>query len=808
MTELALKQRALEEQMTALGRGKVRAQYERMHKLRDFSSTVVGASIRDNSFSAVLEQIRFDWKKRRPPIGAPIESVKRRCRVFWPAEAKPEFVAAIAVCALVDCLMLRLSYPAACNFIGRAIDDELRFLVFRRQHPDYWREVEREKGRRGEKQAKRNLHKIAKEYIDGERATVRECSKAGMYMLSVFERVTTIFTVEKVIRPNGRAQRYIVPTESARKWIDAAVEHQMGRTPYYLPCVEVPRDWENPYVGGHLGYAVAPRPLLRSHRKEYLRALESADLSQVYSAVNALQRTAWRINRQVFDLAEAMYKTGVNLAGCNDGVRQRVTADLETEKRDTEAGREYRRRVSRIFASNRLGKVQRLAWGRSVATARLFRDCSFYYPHHLDFRGRVYPTSACLTPQGDDLSISLLQFADSQKLETDRDWFWVKVHGANVFGVDKVPFAERLAWVDANYQKIRESARDPLGYRWWADASSPMSFLAWCSAYADSTEKGADWHLPIQIDGSNNGLQIYSFLLRDPVGGAATNCLPGPRPYDIYQDVADVVSRKLGSRAAAGDSIARRWLDVVSNRMPRQATKRIVMTLVYGASKFACLRYTAEWFEEFCLKTGCKEFAAELWPNIRYLSDLIWDSIDAVVVSARKGMNWLRACADVFSENKLDVHWTTPAGFEVLQRYTKLSGQKSVKLCFGKRVDRVAYRDLTRYVDPQRQRNGLAPNVIHSLDAAILMLVVNKARDAGCTSFRAVHDSYGALPKDMDTLSRAVRSVYADVFSDNWFATLWRQWQNQMPEGVVLPEPPKQGLMSIEAVHRSLYFFA
>jgi DNA-directed RNA polymerase len=123
-------------------------------------------------------------------------------------------------------------------------------------------------------------------------------------------------------------------------------------------------------------------------------------------------------------------------------------------------------------------------------------------------------------------------------------------------------------------------------------------------------------------------------------------------------------------------------------------------------------------------------------------------------------------------------------------------------------VETVAYKDQTKNVDPRRQRNGLAPNVIHSLDASILMDVVNRSNLEGCISLRAVHDSYGALPKHMDMLSRAVRESYAETFAGNWLKELRAQWQSQMPEGIELPALPKQGTMKVKDVLKSDYFFA
>ena len=53
-------------------------------------------------------------------------------------------------------------------------------------------------------------------------------------------------------------------------------------------------------------------------------------------------------------------------------------------------------------------------------------------------------------------------------------------------------------------------------------------------------------HIPIALDGTCNGLaSFFSLLLRDEVGGAATNLIPSEKPQDIYAIVADRTTEAL-----------------------------------------------------------------------------------------------------------------------------------------------------------------------------------------------------------------------------------------------------------------------
>src|SRR5690606_34581180 len=129
---------------------------------------------------------------------------------------------------------------------------------------------------------------------------------------------------------------------------------------------------------------------------------------------------------------------------------------------------------------------------------------AIYFPHNLDFRGRAYPLPPLLSPQGDDQAKSLLTFSRGEPLGDDGA-FWLAVHLANTFGVDKVSFEDRVAWVEEHEEQILDSALSPLdGQRFWTDADSPWCALAACFEWLGYKYHGKDYvsHLPIALDGS------------------------------------------------------------------------------------------------------------------------------------------------------------------------------------------------------------------------------------------------------------------------------------------------------------------
>jgi DNA-directed RNA polymerase len=145
-----------------------------------------------------------------------------------------------------------------------------------------------------------------------------------------------------------------------------------------------------------------------------------------------------------------------------------------------------------------------------------------------------------------------------------------------------------VAWVEANTHKIIEVSKDPINNRWWAEAEDQWQFLAFCFEWSDMVlNYGGDTrqfpsHLSIQLDGTCNGLQNFSALLRDEDGGKATNLVPQDTPSDIYQEVADVLIEMVGEDARKGIDEAKIW----NGKITRKVVKRGVMTTPYGAKKY------------------------------------------------------------------------------------------------------------------------------------------------------------------------------------------------------------------------------
>jgi DNA-directed RNA polymerase len=314
-------------------------------------------------------------------------------------------------------------------------------------------------------------------------------------------------------------------------------------------------------------------------------------------------------------------------------------------------------------------------------------------------------------------------------------------------------------------------------------------------------------HIAVGLDGSCNGLQNFSAMLRDEVGGAATNLVPSEKPADIYSEVARVATEMVARDVAAGVEYADLWVGKVN----RKIAKRPSMTLSYGATQYGFgdqLRDTVRKIEE---ETGTKYLGdgTKTFQACVYMAKVLYEAIGDVVVAARKAMGWLQAVAKVVASNGLPIRWETPAGLMVSQNYRKDIGTV-VKVTVAGVLTKLTLMVDGSEVDVRRNSAGISPNYIHSLDASHMMLTINKCMEAGITEFAMVHDSYGTHACNAGHLGAHLREAFIEQYSGNVLEDFRNQLMEQLPEELhqELPPVPAMGNLDLNLIRESDYFFA
>ena len=558
--------------------------------------------------------------------------------------------------------------------------------------------------------------------------------------------------------------------------------------------------------------------LVKASNRRYLEELNNKvhEMPVVYDSVNIIQETEWVINKPVYDLIKTCMDNDFNLGQLPVNPQSTELPpkpfDIKTNK---EALIKWKREAQQVHKAIGQSMSKFIQVRLIMEEASMLLDKGgFFYPHQFDFRFRIYPKPALLSPQSADYSRALLKFKFGKRMGKGDSVSTFNIAGANLYGeVDKMELPIREQWVQDNSEKIIASANNPLENTWWCDADKPYCFLAWAIEYRDFAESNYSPEfittLPIQADCSNSGLQHYSAMMRDPIGGKATNLVPSNKPNDVYNLVAQKLIMKL--RDIKDDPLAKKWLEY---GIDRKLCKKPVMCLPYSLTKFSCRKYIEDHMKKQLnernvsidiFKVSDREdgiFEATNW-----LTPVLWESINEIIVGAKEIMKFLKDIAKLVASENLPVSWTSPLNAPIqMLCYEKES--KRVKTQMGDSIVKLSVAHDTPNISKRATSLGICPNFIHANDGAVLQLAVVKAKELGVDNFSMIHDSFGCVASDSHLMGKALREAFCEIyqkdvlknFADEMYAMLSKKNQKKFPK------MPKKGDLNLDLVKQSVFF--
>ena len=714
------------------------------------------------------------------------------------------------------------------TMVASMVEDEINYRLFKAyDKADFNRALSREKRVNGSSYRRMRIslkHLMDTKGIETEVWPQRTKLHVGSKLVEIMMETTGLVTKEERRVGVNKSVVYLVATTATMDWIQKESNRAALLTPVYLPTIIPPRPWTSPVDGGYWSNRVRSMPLVKTRSKEYLEELTNANMEGVYDAVNAMQHTAWKVNDQVLEVMRNLWDTSSLLGGIPsaDELPEPTKPEYLAEEKPKELWTEdemnqfksWKRKAQETHTRNAKLKSLRLQFVKILTIGETFKDeGEIYFPYQLDFRGRAYAVPMFLNPQGSDVAKGLLTFANAVPLNDDNAVAWLAIHGSNCFGNDKDTLQGRVDWVLQNEAEILACAEDPYNNKFWSDADKPFVFLAFCFEWAGYKKHGLGYesHLPVQMDGSCNGLQNFSACLRDEIGGSAVNLTPHELPADIYNKVADKVKARLAQDVLSEDvavaTPARMWLEFGVNR---KVCKRPVMTLAYGAREFG---FKQQILEDTILPAKydneeASPFEGREWEAANYMGSVIWQSVSTVVVAAAAAMNWFQSAARLAAKEGLPVRWETPDGLTILQAYATLRTER-IQVTFGSvRANWTIAVGETQGLDKQKQANSISPNWVHSMDASHMRATVRRSYREGVRSFSLIHDSYGTHAGNTDALAYYLREQFVEMYQEDVMDNFRKDLLTQLPPEVELPELPPKGTLDLALVMESDYFFA
>ncbi|KAH7722584.1 DNA-dependent RNA polymerase [Aphelenchoides avenae] len=635
------------------------------------------------------------------------------------------------------------------------------------------------------------------------------------------------------------------------KLSDLIQEHQFEYLMFpchLLPMKVLPRPWMDLGQSGPL--LTRPSAVMRNSKdaevsctellKQRLR--DRVQARPVFDALNDLGAMPWIINKPMLKVLmeiltftndpkkeELLNKLGVPLRPIfvdipdyeeTFGAGKKV-ADIPTE--------DWRAYAKKKFEAIKHESTSLWLWFLyRLLLAEHYKDDVLFFPHNMDFRGRVYPISPLLNHMGDDVNRCLLKFAKGKKLGKD-GLRWLKLHCVNITGLMKRESVEkRLQYAEEHLEDMIDSANNPFdGKGWWLDSDDPWQTLSACMELRDVLASGDPEnyvsHLPIHQDGSCNGLQHFAALGRDEQGAAEVNVLPSDSPTDVYTSVVQRVEQKRIADESSEDpeirEIATSFRQVFPPAVPRKVVKQTVMTTVYGVTIIGAIQQIKRQLKALGLaqdEASSSLLSISRTKGLRqprrcvylfYVSGALNRS--SAVMAFRDLKKWFQAVAKTIVGLMRPVEWTTPLGLPVVQPY----------MAEAKDAD-----TLRMVMKPtlHKQKNAFAPNFVHSLDSTHMMLTTLFCRHRGIT-FAAVHDCYWTHASTVDDMNVICREQFialhrqpivqqlSESFREKYLTPellkLMPEEERKELEAAFEPEF-KPGNLDIERVRDSVYFFS
>lgn len=803
------RQLELEREMQGMGIARFRQELQQAQE-NSLESTTHGAlNIMKHCFEPFCKAID-EWmigsEQGKPQGGRP--------GVVYPliGHVPNDILAFLTIKTVMDTISKAQSLTAITTSIATQIQNEINFKEFKAESPNHYKKVKKDVTRRSSHD--RHISTVLKlsakkDDVDLTKFTNTQKHQIGSALLSLLIESTglvEVFTPPQMPGEKRRKNSQLQPTEKTTEWLKQNHARCELLSPVVMPMIIPPKPWVNAYEGGFWSEHIKTS-LIRRSSSTYLDEIDNMEMWEVFQSINHLQNTKWAINQKVMEVVKQCADNNVPLGNLPAGQEYPLPPKPEDIETDKEARWLWRKEAKNIYTENVRSRSKFIGLQKKLQVAERFKDEEeIYFVYTLDFRGRVYPVQVHLNPQGDDVSKSLLHFAEGKPLDNETG-AWFALHGANVFGFDKATLEARVEWTEQHSEKICLCASDPYEHQWWTEADKPWQFLAFCFEWKEFVDNPDTFvsHIPVALDGSCNGLQNFSAMLRDPVGGKATNLTPTVEPQDIYSEVAKVVTKKLAEDIKEDVEGAACWEGFIS----RKLVKRPTMTMPYGAT----------------LSGYCEQIAAEVqtWkdagnptPNFEdngyrecfYMGKLIQSSLGEVVVAAEVAMSWLQEVARIISKENLPIYWVTPVGFPVMQNYRNILAKQVKTEIAGKfHAVRVAY-DSGNKMNKRKMKAAIAPNFVHSCDAAHLIRTVNLAESNDIGSLSMVHDSFGTHAADIPVLREILRHAFVQIHEQEPLQAFYEEMCRQSSTPDIIPLPPTKGTLDLQGVLEAEFFFA
>jgi hypothetical protein len=152
--------------------------------------------------------------------------------------------------------------------------------------------------------------------------------------------------------------------------------------------------------------------------------------------------------------------------------------------------------------------------------------------------------------------------------------------------------------------------------------------------------------------------------------------------------------------------------------------------------------------------------------NIIY--DFLIDIITKIAPSLLEISSYLKQIANICSAANIYIPWTLPTGIEVRQSYMEIKNYRISPFNYAKYSFNLKIINSEK-IDNRKQIAAFMPNLIHSLDAASLVILLHgyfNNNNLDVKNIFAIHDCFAVTANNMNYVINSLKASYMLLYSD------------------------------------------
>jgi DNA-dependent RNA polymerase len=516
--------------------------------------------------------------------------------------------------------------------------------------------------------------------------------------------------------------------------------------PSSLPMICKPKEWSDDNYGGYLTNnivkdGIVTGSIYHGHQTKYKENL--------YKAINYMSSIKFRINLNLLNylLNEGKY----------------LLEELSDQSEE----------------------LQRIT---TLQIAETYKNVPFYLPLQCDWRSRIYVKPFFINYQGGDLSLALVEYWDGEILNK-KGIDNLYIYGANAYNqknISKDTYNNRIKWVKLNMKNILKMEPE-----FMLKAENKYVFTSFCLTIRE-IEKDPNHlvNLPLFLDCTCSGIQHLAALMRDFQLASEVNLVPQD-DNDVVSDIYNTLRIPINERIRNYGRENILYSSLANINLERKHVKPPIMTKTYNVTLTGITEQLISMFPKITKTINEKNMDFYLLPStidgekievnfleLHKISEIINNIIFQTYPSLNLIYDYFINMTKLLNKLEIPVIWFTPSGIEIVQKY-HISKQNKTGINFAGRTKKMVLREWTDKLNKNKQCTAIVPNIIHSLDSAHLINIVNRANENNINNVITVHDCFGSPSNSMHKLAHLVKIEFIKLYTDSNFLDKFHERNKQ-----------------------------